>query len=199
MKYFYEDEKCIQAECEYCGTILDIPKWRCAKVQGGYTLNVGSQCYACGHISNVIVRGNSLLVDSEVGDLYEEASPSQPEVKKKNNNVLIFTVVGILAFICICCPLIYSSSNTVSKNINKPDARAATEICKDAVKDRLKSPSTAEFPNVLAKNVIDENTFSLDSYVDSENGFGAMLRANFHCKVKYLSKGKWELISMLIY
>lgn len=199
MKYFYEIDKYIQAECEYCGTILDITKWRCKKVEGGYSLSVGSKCCACGHVSSVIKKGNSLLADNGIDDVYDETTPSKPEIKKKNNNVLVFAVVGILAFICFCCPLIYSSFNSVSKNVDRPSASMATEICKNAVKDRLKSPSSAEFPNVLAKNVIDENTFSLDSYVDSENGFGAMLRANFHCKVKYLNKGKWELISMLIY
>ncbi len=51
---------------------------------------------------------------------------------------------------------------------------AAVVACQDVVKQNLKSPSTASFPNVpsVSGDII-------TGEVDSENGFGAQLRASF--------------------
>jgi hypothetical protein len=71
--------------------------------------------------------------------------------------------------------------------------------CKDFVKDRLKSPATAEFPTldfeVLPRG---ENTYAIRSYVDSQNSYGAKIRANFFCEVEWNGKDEavqenWEL------
>lgn len=48
------------------------------------------------------------------------------------------------------------------------------------IKSALKSPSTAKFPNVLEwKFYKDKEKIIAQSYVDSQNSFGAMLRSNF--------------------
>ncbi|GEM_PF-2626972 len=70
-------------------------------------------------------------------------------------------------------------------------------MCEDWVKNRLKSPSSAEFPGVFdgkLENIIQTNQrYSIRSYVDSQNSFGAMLRTNFHCVTTQTSEGNWEL------
>ena len=56
---------------------------------------------------------------------------------------------------------------------------------KSDVPNYLKSPSTADFPNVLGDDWIvvrDSDYFYVKSYVDSQNSFGAMLRTNFICR-----------------
>lgn len=61
-------------------------------------------------------------------------------------------------------------------------------LCNSAqgdVSDRLKSPATAVYPDVLGDDWIvvrDADFFYVSSYVDSQNGFGALLRTNFICR-----------------
>ncbi|MGD8189066.1 hypothetical protein ACQCN2_03595 [Brevibacillus ginsengisoli] len=57
----------------------------------------------------------------------------------------------------------------------------------EAVKDKLKTPSTADFPFSYLNEDIKEvgiNTFVVKSYVDAENSFGAKIRSNFTVKIK---------------
>jgi hypothetical protein len=52
--------------------------------------------------------------------------------------------------------------------------------CEKAVKEILKSPSTAKFPNIYKWNLIKEkDKIIVQSYVDSQNSFGAELRSEF--------------------
>ena len=54
------------------------------------------------------------------------------------------------------------------------------EECKNLVKDRLRSPSSAEFSGVQRKD-LDSKSFEITGQFDSQNGFGAMLRGSFKC------------------
>ena len=56
----------------------------------------------------------------------------------------------------------------------------AIEDCKSLVKDRLSSPSTAEFLEVKFNN-LDGMSFEIVGEFDAQNGFGAMLRGSFKC------------------
>ena len=51
------------------------------------------------------------------------------------------------------------------------------------VKKCLKAPSTADFPNITEwKFKKDKNEIILQSYVDSQNSFGTMIRSEFQIK-----------------
>lgn len=53
-------------------------------------------------------------------------------------------------------------------------------LCQEKVKEVLKSPSTAKFPNYTEWGFRQElNTFTIQGYVDAENGFGAEIRSQF--------------------
>jgi hypothetical protein len=76
-------------------------------------------------------------------------------------------------------------------------------ICKNFVTDRLKSPGSAKFrnPSQTDGEVVwvstDDVTWTIQSSVDSENGFGALLRSNFVCTVQYRPEvEKWYLLDM---
>lgn len=57
-------------------------------------------------------------------------------------------------------------------------------VSKYCVQDHLKSPSTAEFPyNSNHVYHVDSNRYVVNSYVDSQNSFGAMIRTRFVCTV----------------
>lgn len=49
----------------------------------------------------------------------------------------------------------------------------------------LKAPSTAKFPNILKWEMWKEDgVTNVKSYVDAQNGFGAMIRSEFHLKLE---------------
>lgn len=69
----------------------------------------------------------------------------------------------------------------------------AYDRCADKVKQHLKAPATAKFPGILERmdHVQDEGAregwryFSIASYVDAENSFGAKIRTYWSCKIKF--------------
>lgn len=67
-------------------------------------------------------------------------------------------------------------------------------ICQDFVKDRLKSPSTAEFPSSRNVNIFETGTnkYMIKGYVDAQNSFGAQLRTQYECEVQ-LDGETWKL------
>ena len=58
------------------------------------------------------------------------------------------------------------------------------------VEKRLKAPSTADFSYESEKSVkkINDTTFLVTGYVDSENSFSAKLRNNYSCKIVFFDK-----------
>lgn len=87
----------------------------------------------------------------------------------------------MLGIVVVIAVIIGVASSLAPK---KPyDANNEFEVkaqCEDAVKNRLKAPSTAKFDN---ENASGSGTWTVSGTVDSENSFGAMLRANFQCTV----------------
>jgi len=53
------------------------------------------------------------------------------------------------------------------------------------VKQRLRAPSTAEFPSFYFQIYRDGDTFTVRSHVDAQNSFGAKLRKQYICTLKY--------------
>jgi len=77
-------------------------------------------------------------------------------------------------------------------------------MMEDFVKDRLKSPSTAEFPGVwdgrnehISK--AGAQTYKINSYVDAQNSFGASIRTRFTGTIKQISKDRWQLQSLTLH
>lgn len=67
------------------------------------------------------------------------------------------------------------------------NARVSTAVrCEQAVTARLRSPATADFPYGLSFGVqkTGDRDYRLVSYVDSQNGFGAIIRSTFICEVQ---------------
>lgn len=62
----------------------------------------------------------------------------------------------------------------------EPDPYEAVLMCEKRVEDLLKAPTTAEF-NLQATG---SNPFTVRGTVDSENGFGAMIRSQVQCTVE---------------
>ncbi len=85
---------------------------------------------------------------------------------------------------------------------------AAYEAVQNKVLDRLKSPGSAQFPpdptgplyssgDVIIATKGDCH-FAISSHVDSQNGFGALLRTRFSADAKYDETGKRWSVSGLV-
>lgn len=70
----------------------------------------------------------------------------------------------------------------------------------DAVKDQLKSPSSAEFPPFDQEFVFKRkpNEFKVTSYVDADNSFGANLRNNFVCDIVFKNETDYNAKCVLL-
>ena len=84
----------------------------------------------------------------------------------------------------------------------KREAFLNAEVC---VKNNLKAPATAKFPPYVKGCVTssDNITFVISSFVDVQNTYGALLRENWRCELKW--KGgdlqdlsNWEIIDVNI-
>lgn len=65
--------------------------------------------------------------------------------------------------------------------------------------EKLKSPSTAEYPTDVDKDIVTymgDSVFHINSYVDSQNGFGAMIRSKYNATLKFNGGDKWELVKL---
>lgn len=85
-----------------------------------------------------------------------------------------------------------------------PDKIEAWIMAEKFVKDRLKSPGTANFGGVFNNyqdpddqvSVVGANTYVVTGWVDAQNGFGATVRTNWRCKLLYLGNGKWRCLDL---
>lgn len=68
------------------------------------------------------------------------------------------------------------------------------------IEKSLVAPSTAKFPSLFKSSITKKgsDTYTVSSYVDSENGFGAMIRSNYVVVLKLKSDGKITLINLNI-
>lgn len=74
------------------------------------------------------------------------------------------------------------------------DKYSAAVMCEEFVKDRLKSPVSAEFDTENGERV--KGAWRVTGTVDSENSFGALIRNDFTCVVKYAGDDEWRLQSL---
>ena len=66
------------------------------------------------------------------------------------------------------------------------------------VTKRLKAPSTAKFADWDESHVtkINSGEYLVTSWVDSQNGFGAMLRKQYVCDLKTFDGKTWTLVQL---
>lgn len=88
-----------------------------------------------------------------------------------------------------------SSKNLIGESVqltNSLKNKIYNEVKKDIIDD-LKSPSSAIFPKIEKWNIRtnSNNIVEVSSYVDSQNSYGAMLRANFKYQYIVISKEEY--------
>lgn len=75
-------------------------------------------------------------------------------------------------------------------------------MCQKPITNQLRSPSSSIFPNLGTSGVssthLGGGTYLVVGYVDSQNGFGAMLRSEWSCKIKENQDKTWSAIDFEI-
>lgn len=95
--------------------------------------------------------------------------------------IILFGIIGIFIV-----SVILSDSSTPKTKVNtEKDKKITASVCAEfEIKRLLKAPSTAKFPWLMSTAVYkDGSNFVVDSYVDAQNSFGAIIRTNFKCIV----------------
>ena len=75
---------------------------------------------------------------------------------------------------------------------------AAKIMSEDFVTSCLKSPSTADFPWKAESVIRDGTGWRVNSYVDSQNSFGAMIRSHYTCVLENIGGDSWKCTSLVI-
>jgi hypothetical protein len=87
-------------------------------------------------------------------------------------------VVGLLLFASCGALILYGASSEPSETGKQV---TATRLCRDAVKDHLKAPTTAKFDSETFTG--SAGYYNITGQVSSENGFGAMIANRYTCTV----------------
>lgn len=77
------------------------------------------------------------------------------------------------------------------------DELSACYMAQSFVEDRLISPSTAEYENCYDASItyLGNRTYEVLSYVDSQNGFGAMIRSDYYALLRDTGEDNyWVLV-----
>lgn len=86
--------------------------------------------------------------------------------------------------------------SSVDNETGGPTASGAISVCQQFVKNRLKSPSSAEFPWGMDAEQVSEKQYRVQSYVEAQNSFGATLRKDFTCITRHKEGQTWDLVDL---
>lgn len=131
----------------------------------------------------------------------EEENKLKKEEEDKNLKsgcLGLVIIVALIVFFVSCCGGNEKSSSDKPKEPGKLDAYVMSQLF---VEDKLKSPSTANFPVYSEEMVTDggSGAFLISAYVDSQNGFGAKVRTRYSCLLQYdKEKDDWILKDMVL-
>jgi hypothetical protein len=126
--------------------------------------------------------------------------PLKPETSKSMGCFQI-GCLSVFAFI-ILMVAIETCSNSDSNGAKPESSHSplnAYVMCKQFLKDRLKAPSTADFPFESYEDVTTSmggGQYRVSSYVDSENSFGAKIRTRYSCEVEWTGGDNWRLLDL---
>lgn len=115
----------------------------------------------------------------------------------------IINTISIYIYFLVC-NRITEKNKIRQEQINKLDNIEEIENTKEQlmpmiepiIKPLLKSPISAVFcePKELLIIYDIDNIYNIHGYVNSQNGYGAMIKTGFKVRAKYINK-KWEIIS----
>lgn len=150
-------------------------------------------------IKQELLRRNVIIPEDEL--------PSESEMRSKILAVRFTSAVFIIVFLLIfgfAGHWMSSGSKSEPKSTPKPNGLSAYYQSCDYVRQRLKSSSSAKFPNPLNNRELigvdlGEGRFKVSAYVDAKNSFGATTRSRYTCILKGIETvdgNRWILESI---
>jgi hypothetical protein len=109
-----------------------------------------------------------------------------PKHTRKNIGCMIGFVLFCLFFIGV--GLVLNATLPKSAAMNTTNRFAACDMAQDFVRDRLKAPSTAQFASCGGSDTTithNSDDWAVTSWVDAQNGFGALIRSDYHVYMTY--------------
>ena len=127
---------------------------------------------------------------------------SQAKIQKGCLGCLAAVILAPVVFIYLWVTFFPGDPPSPREQAESRGTMAAIQ-CESFVRDRLTAPATADFPfldrevRILGDNV----NYMVTSYVDSENAFGATLRTNWICEIRYnggedADRSNWTLVNL---
>jgi hypothetical protein len=115
------------------------------------------------------------------------------------------TLLGIAFVIAFIIVIFGINKNTTAHLNRKTNARQAFSIAKLFIKDSMKQPASAVFPDNSFKPKIDtvDNNYQIQSSVMIENEAGKMIRSEWIVKMRYTGgdwaeRNSWQVLSAKI-
>ena len=95
--------------------------------------------------------------------------------------------------VAVAAVVVLAAGGGIAYAVMPGEDAAAADRCQQAISDKLKAPSTAEFgdPTVTVEEGNFATYYDVTGEVDAENGFGAMVRGDYRCKVTREQDGSW--------
>jgi hypothetical protein len=153
----------------------------------GYKLP--SHCEVCVNCKNTLIEKPSPVITTPI---------NKNNIRRSKISLICFFTIIVFAFgIALIMPKKKKSAAETAQELKESNRWAAFYDSRRIVRSLLKAPSTAQFCQFKQATVTNKkNIYSVDLYVDSQNGFGAMLRSHFHIKMNMISKGKFLLVDV---
>lgn len=120
---------------------------------------------------------------------------------EKNSKILRTILIAGAVVLFFSIVIVYNSNGTKESTVNefgenyKIDILTACFMSHVFVEDKLRSPSTAEFQRCRDALISYEGnqTYYVISYVDSQNGYGAILRTSYLIELVDKQDESWIL------
>jgi hypothetical protein len=130
------------------------------------------------------------------GEYYGKKNENCTKCGFKNNEIEIETNIKLVAgliTIGIFIALFFGIKSFFSQEFSNSDnsstyKQLSYNYAEKYVKQKLKSPSSAKFPSLFERqdhiSRISDTEYKINSWVESQNSFGAMIKTRFSCTIK---------------
>ena len=174
------------AECPECGQSLRVPKQATAK--GRKKIYIRRQSASGTSTARSRTKAQYSGAAARMHRRRSSGTPMSDEAK----GCLILIGLGVCAFIFVA--ILTSGGSSSNPSSPAHDKAMAWVMAQSFIEQRLKAPSTAKWPWGYDDKVLDlgGGRYKVKGYVDSENGFRAMIRTRFTLDMQYTPQG-WNI------
>lgn len=119
---------------------------------------------------------------------------------KKQPGVILAAAALIVPFVLVFYgwQMLFRADDS-TKNSRCGDKSMAFVMSQKFVLRELKAPSSAKFPSSAVVTPISNCSYSVAAWVDSQNGFGATVRSDYHVIMESSADGRnWSARSLAI-